>query len=175
MPSCLPRRIPRAGTAFGLALALLLPALLPAQSAVDAGAVIGPELRVFPFLGARFGIPQRLAVAAGMGLDLNPNVDPNQPSREVLLSLAPGLGAERGSLTFVYSPGRLGAGMAGGASVVRTVNHPWNAPANATYVGVDLAVLPIIAIGPRIGLLRRVSRPTDDRPWLWTLDFGFGF
>ncbi len=174
----MPRRIlptlARAGLALGLAI-LLLPRTSRGQSAVDAGAVNGPTARLFPFLGARFGTPQRFSITGGLGLDLDPAAAPDQPSREVLLALAPGLGAERGSLTFVYSTGRFGGGIAGGASVVRTIDHPWNAPENATYAGVDLAVLPIIAIGPRVGLLRRVSGATDDRPWIWTLDFGFGF
>ncbi len=174
----MPRRSLRnslyASLALGLALAVS-PGLLPAQSAVDAGAVTGPDIRIFPMLGARFGTPQRLSLSAGVGIDLNPRVDADHASREILLALAPGLGAERGSLTFVYSPGRFGGGIAAGASVVRTIDHPWNAPENATYVGVDLAVLPIIAIGPRLGVLRRVSGNTTDRPWIWTLDFGFGF
>ncbi|MDE3152284.1 MAG: hypothetical protein KGL93_08550 [Gemmatimonadota bacterium] len=146
-----------------------------AQSAVQAGATPGPELRLFPFLGIRAGTPQRLSVSAGAGLDLNPGADPDQPSHEVLLAVAPGLGAERASLTYVYSPGRFGGGIAGGLTALRTVDNPWQAPGNATYVGADLAVLPIIAIGPRVGILHRVSRPTNDRAWLWTLDFGFGF
>ena len=172
----MPRRPLQTLARAGLTLAIvLLPATSRGQSAVDAGAVDGPSARLFPFLGARFGTPQRFSVSGGMGLDLDPAAGPDQPSREVLLAVAPGLGAERGSLTFVYSPGRFGGGIAGGASVVRTIDHPWNAPENATYVGVDLAVLPIIAIGPRVGVLRRVSGPTGDRPWIWTLDFGFGF
>ena len=174
----MPRRpihsLARAGLALTLALALL-PATGRGQSAVQAGAVDGPTARLFPFLGARFGTPQRFSISGGLGLDLDPGAAPDQSSREVLLAGAPGLGAERGSLTFVYSPGRFGGGIAGGASVVRTIDHPWNAPANATYVGVDLAVLPIIAIGPRFGVLRRVSGAMNDRPWIWTLDFGFGF
>ncbi|MGH7688331.1 MAG: hypothetical protein ACREN3_01850 [Gemmatimonadaceae bacterium] len=164
----------RAALPLAIALALL-PAAARAQSAVDAGAVNGPAARLFPFLGARFGTPARFSVSGGIGVDLDPGVAATQPSREVLLALAPGLGAERGSLTFVYSTGRFGGGFAGGTSVVRTIDHPWNAPASATYVGVDLAVLPIIAIGPRVGILRRVSGTTNDRPWIWTLDFGFGF
>jgi hypothetical protein len=164
----------RTAVVLGLALPLL-PATSHAQSAVQAGAVDGPTARLFPFLGARFGTPQRFSVTGGLGIDLDPGAAPDQSSREVLLALAPGLGAERGSMTFVYSPGRFGGGIAAGASVVRTIDHPWNAPANATYVGVDLAVLPIIAIGPRVGILRRVSGATNDRPWIWTLDFGFGF
>jgi hypothetical protein len=146
-----------------------------AQSAVQTGGTQGPDLRLFPFLGVRAGTPQRLSVSAGAGLDLDPTADPGKRSREVLLALAPGLGAERASLTFVYSTGRMGAGIAGGLTALRTVDHPWNAPENATYIGADLSVLPIIAIGPRVGFLRRVSAPTSDRSWIWTLDFGFGF
>ncbi len=164
-----------AAAACVLALALLRPTPLPAQSAIQTGAVTARTARVFPFLGARIGVPERLSATTGLGVDLDPGAAPDQPSREVLLALAPGLGAERGSLTFVYSTGRLGSGVAGGVSVVRTVSHPWSAPANATYVGADVALLPIIAIGPRVGLMRRVSRPTGDRPWIWTVDFGFGF
>lgn len=180
-PAVRPRagaRRPPATPVLCLALALALglaPTVLPAQSAVQAGGVPVPAASVFPFLGARFGTPARFSVSGGIGVNLDPAVDANQPSREILLTLAPGLGAERGSLTFVYSPGRFGGGFAGGASVVRTIDHPWNAPANATYVGLDLAVLPIIATGPRVGLLRRVSGATGDHPWIWTLDFGFGF
>ncbi len=174
----MPRRshqtLVRTGLALALAL-LLLPTATRAQSAVQAGGVPVPAASIFPFLGARFGTPARFSVSGGIGLNLDPGAEATQPSREILLALAPGLGAERGSLTFVYSPGRFGGGIAGGASVIRTIDHPWNAPENTTYVGVDLAVLPIIAIGPRVGVLRRVSGATNDRPWIWTLDFGFGF
>lgn len=156
------------------ALALAAPTTR-AQSAVETSAIDVPNVKVFPFLGVRFGVPQRFSISGGLGLNLDPTDGPDQPSRELLLSLAPGMGAERASLTFVHSSGRFGSGIAGGATAIRTVGRPWNAPANATYVGVDLSILPIIGIGPRLGLLRRVSNPTDDRAWLWTLDFGFGF
>ena len=156
------------------ALALAAPTT-HAQSAVQTGAIDAPSAKVFPFLGARFGVPQRFSISGGLGLDLDPNSAPNEPSRELLLALAPGMGAERASLTFVHSTGRFGGGIAGGLTAIRTVSRPWNAPANATYAGMDLSILPIIAIGPRIGLLRRVSAPTNDRAWLWTMDFGFGF
>jgi hypothetical protein len=142
---------------------------------VDAGAAASPEARVFPFLGLRLGAPQRLSLTTGIGVNLDPAVDPTEPSREMLLALAPGLGAERASLTYVYSTGRFGGGVAASATVLRTVIRPWQAPPNATYIGADVALLPFVAVGPRVGLLRRVSAPTNDRPWLWTLDFGFGF
>ncbi|HET7632775.1 MAG TPA: hypothetical protein VFK16_10740 [Gemmatimonadaceae bacterium] len=168
---------PRWPLIAGTALALLLAGSAAArgQSAIQTGATQGPDLRVFPFLGIRAGTPQRMSVSAGVGFDLDPTADPSRPSRELLLVVAPGLGAERGSLTLVHSTGRYGGGVAGGFTVIRTVGHPWQAPANTTYVGADLSILPIIAMGPRLGLLRRVSGNTADRPWLWTLDFGFGF
>ena len=156
-------------------LCLAAPGAARAQSAVDAGAVDVPSAQVFPFFGARFGTPQRFSVSGGLGMNLDRGRDADQPSRELLLALSPGLGAERASLTYVYSTGRFGGGIAGGLTALRTIDHPWNAPANATYMGVDLSVLPIIAIGPRIGILRRVSTPTDNKAWIWTLDFGFGF
>lgn len=174
-----PRSLPAAAALALLALLTLPGPTAQAQTAVETGAVESANARVFPFLGARFGVPQRLSVTAGIGIGLDDaaghNADPTQASRELLVALAPGLGAERASLTYVYSTGRFGGGLAAGASVLRTVSHPWQAPANATYVGADLAVLPFIALGPRVGLLRRVSAPARDHAWLWTVDFGFGF
>ena len=159
-----------------LALALLAaPRPARAQTPVETGALESTNARVFPFLGARFGVPQRLSFTAGMGFSLFQDADPLQASHELLLSVAPGLGAERASVTYVYSTGRFGGGIAGGLSVLRTVHDPWQAPGNATYLGADLAVLPFIALGPRIGVFRRVSTPTSDHPWLLALDFGFGF
>ena len=166
----------RVAMASGCALAFALPAAARAQSAVQTGSVESPPGgQIFPILGARFGMPQRVSVTAGVGLEVGGVPGQRDASQEVLLALAPGLGAERASLTYVYSTGRYGGGVAVGPSVLRTVRHPWNAPANATYVGIDLAVLPIIAIGPRVGLFRRVSTPASDTPWLMTFDFGFGF
>ncbi len=167
------RRLPFAGLA--LALALATPLRTHAQTPVETGAVESTNARVFPFLGARFGVPQRLSFTAGMGFSLVHRTDPLQASHELLLSVAPGLGAERASVTYVYSTGRFGGGLAGGLSVLRTVHDPWQAPGNATYVGADFAVLPFIALGPRVGVYRRVSVPTADHPWLVALDFGFGF
>lgn len=188
MPPCLstgctataPPRIRATAARFAMAsacaLVFALPAAARAQSAVQTGSVESPPGgRVFPILGARFGVPQRVSVTAGVGLEVGRVPGHRDASQEILLALAPGLGAERASLTYVYSTGRYGGGVAVGPSVLRTVRHPWNAPANATYAGVDLAVLPIIAIGPRVGIFRRVSAPTSDTPWLVTLDFGFGF
>ncbi len=171
-----PRRL-RLPLASALALAAALAASRPAgaQTAIQTGAVESTTARVFPFLGARVGTPQRLSLSTGIGFDLQPGADPMQPSGEFLVALAPGLGAERASLTYVYSSGRMGGGIAAGASVLRTVGNPWQAPSNATYAGADVAVLPFIAVGPRLGLLRRLSAPTGERSWLWTLDFGFGF
>ncbi|HVA57291.1 MAG: hypothetical protein WBQ26_13150 [Gemmatimonadaceae bacterium] len=177
IPALAHRHRPRARTLAALALILVAaaPNHATAQTAIQTGAVEATNTQVFPFLGARFGTPQRLSVSAGIGLNLDPGADPTQPSGELLLALAPGLGAERASVTYVHSTGHLGGGIAAGASVLRTVVHPWQAPPNATYVGADVAWFPFIALGPRLGLLRRVSAPTNSRPWLWTLDFGFGF
>ncbi len=170
-----PRPPARTLAIIALVLAAAAPRHAAAQTAIQTGAVESTNTRVFPFLGARVGTPQRLSVSTGIGVDLDPGTDPTQPSSELLLALAPGLGAERASLTYVYSTGRMGGGIAAGASVLRTMGNPWQAPPYATYVGADIAYLPFIALGPRVGLLRRVSAPTDARPWLWTLDFGFGF
>jgi hypothetical protein len=155
--------------------ALLLAFAAPATTRAQTSMQTATNARIFPFLGARFGVPQRLSFTAGVGFGLGSPADPLQASHELLLSVAPGLGAERASATYVYSTGRFGGGIAGGVSVLRTVHDPWQAPSNATYVGVDLSLLPFIALGPRVGLMRRVSIPTGDHAWLWTADFGFGF
>jgi hypothetical protein len=156
-------------------LALATPIAAAAQTPIETGAVESTNARVFPFLGMRFGVPQRLSFTAGMGFSLVRRTDPTLASHELLISVAPGLGAERASATYVYSTGRFGGGIAGGLSVLRTVHDPWQAPGNATYVGADLAVLPFIALGPRVGVFRRVSTPTEDHAWLLAVDFGFGF
>lgn len=160
---------------LALALALGIPEPAVAQDSGGTGAVESTNARVFPFLGIRAGVPQRLSFTAGVGMNLDQSPDPLQPSRELLVSVAPGLGAERASVTYVYSTGRFGGGIAGGFSVLRTVHDPWQAPGNATYVGADLALLPFIAVGPRVGIYRRVSTPTGNHAWLLALDFGFGF
>ncbi len=173
-PHLLAPRLALGTLALGLGFALAAPAPAAAQSA-GTGALESTNSRVFPFLGVRFGVPQRLSFTAGVGMNLDQGHDPLQPSRELLFSLAPGLGAERASVTYVYSTGRFGGGIAGGFSVLRTVHDPWQAPGNATYIGADLDILPFIALGPRVGIYRRVSTPTESHPWLVAIDFGFGF
>ena len=112
IPALAHRHRPRARTLAALALILVAaaPNHATAQTAIQTGAVEATNTQVFPFLGARFGTPQRLSVSAGIGLNLDPGADPTQPSGELLLALAPGLGAERASadLCPFHRPSRRG-------------------------------------------------------------------
>ncbi len=84
------------------------------------------------------------------------------------------MSAGRGSIAYVsHGFGGFGSGFAVGPSVMRTWKDPWTVRDNATFVGADLALWPIIFTGPRVGLYRRVSG-LEPRRWFVSFDFGIG-
>ncbi len=161
-------------TIFALA-SLLVVAALPARAQRTAEDTV-PRTHILPALGVHIGTPQKISAALGVVLGEDWQANGRDHSRNVALFAEPGLGAGRASLAFVeHGYGSFGSGYGIAATVLRTWKSPWQLDANQTYVGGEAILWPIVFVGPRIGLLKRVAGPENGpHKWFVTLDFGFG-
>jgi hypothetical protein len=132
------------------------------------------HMHLLPALGVHVGTPQKASAALGIVVGEDWYRGGRDHSRNIAAFVEPGLSAGRASLAYVsHGFGGFGSGFAIGPSVMRTWKDPWTVQDNATFVGADLAVWPIIFTGPRVGLYRRVSG-LEPRRWFLSLDFGIG-
>lgn len=158
-----------------VALCLSTPALLRAQQSRGrpAGEDTVPRLRFIPALGLHAGTPQKLSAAIGVGLGVEWQKSGRDHSRNVALFAEPGLSAGRASLAYVDN-GRFGSGFGIAATALRTWKEPWTVKPNVTYVGGDVLVWPIVFMGPRIGVFRRIAGDPASKKWFVSLDLGIG-
>jgi hypothetical protein len=109
-----------------------------------------PRLHVLPALGLHVGTPQKASVALGVvvGEDWQQYVS--------------------------HGFGSFGSGYGIIATALRTWRDPWVAKDNATYVGGEVLIWPIVFVGPRIGVFRRTTGNTSNGRWFVSLDLGIG-
>jgi len=132
-----------------------------------------PRLRVMPALGLHVGAPQKASTALGIVIGQTWQQNGRDQSRNLALFAEPGFSGGRGTLAYV-NHGSFGSGYGIGASVLRTWKEPWTVKPNMTYVGGEILVWPIVFIGPRIGVFRRVAGDATARQWFVSLDLGIG-
>lgn len=158
-----------------VALALLIVGSASAR-AQRAAEDTTPRTHILPALGVHVGTPQKASAALGVVLGEDWQSNGRDHSRNVALFAEPGLGAGRASLAFVeHGYGSFGSGYGIAATVLRTWKSPWQLAPNQTYVGGEVILWPIVFVGPRVGLLKRVAGPEHaGHNWFVTLDFGFG-
>jgi hypothetical protein len=165
----------RPTTVLLVAACVMMPALLHAQRCT--GCVTGedtiPRLHIIPALGIHAGTPQKASAAVGVGLGVEWQRDGRDHSRNVVLFAEPGLAAGRASVAYV-DQGRFGSGFGIAATVLRTWDDPWVAKQNTTYVGGDILLWPIVFMGPRIGVFRRIAGDPSSNKWFISLDIGIG-
>jgi len=169
-------KISRRSAAILVAMACLTtPALLRAQRCP--GCVTGedtvPHMHVIPAIGIHAGTPQKVSAALGVGLGVEWQRNGRDHSRNVVLFAEPGLSAGRASVAYV-DQGRFGSGFGIAATVLRTWEDPWIARQNITFVGGDILLWPIVFMGPRIGVFRRVAGDPSSKKWFLSLDLGIG-
>jgi hypothetical protein len=70
--------------------------------------------------------------------------------------------------------GSFGSGFGLVATAMRTWHSPWSFASDATYVGGEVLIWPIVFTGPRIGLFRAVAPSDASKRWLLSFDFGIG-
>jgi hypothetical protein len=152
-------------------LLLVVPATVRAQRVEDTL----PRTHILPALGMRVGTPHKASAAIGVVLGEDWQKNGREHSRNVAIFAEPGLGAGRASVAYVeHGYGTFGSGYAFAATVLRTWKDPWVVRPNATYVGGEVIVWPILFVGPRLGLLRSIGGPLTDQRWLVSIDFGIG-
>ena len=120
--------------------------------------------------GAHAGSPERFRGSIG-GMFFKKNHNPyGSPGFGV--TAEPGLDGGRLSVAAGYIS-YLGSTL-GRVTLLRTWNRAWNAPANATFLGVKGQVpIPFIpASAFRLGVLKRTGTAGD---WLWVWSVGVGF
>lgn len=154
---------------------LSTPALLHAQRCRGCAAAedTTPSMHVVPAVGIHAGTPQKLSAAVGVGLGVEWQRNGHDYSRNVALFAEPGLSAGRASLAYVDN-GRFGSGFSVAATVLRTWKDPWTVKSNMTYAGADILLWPIVFMGPRIGVFRRIAGDATSRRWFVSLDLGVG-
>ena len=154
-------RPPGAWIVQRVALATTLPAaaLLAAMPSTAAAQT--------PVFGLHAAGPVQASAAVGVWLGSR------HPRREdasgVIAVVEPGLRGGRASLGYAYALSGLGAFVTGRATALRT----WRVSTGPrTYGGVEVQLLPVLAIGPRLSAFV----PVDRRPHrvLWMLDVGIG-
>ncbi len=132
-----------------------------------------PRLRLQPALGVHVGTPQKASAALGLVFGETWQQNGRDHSRNLALFAEPGLSAGRGTLAYV-NHGSFGSGFGIGASVLRTWKEPWTVRPNMTYVGGEVLLWPIVFVGPRLGLFRRVAGDATAKQWFLSLDLGIG-
>jgi len=120
-----------------------------------------------PVFGVHVGGPVRASAAVGVWLGEDPRHD---DASGALVLVEPGLRAGRLSLGYAYAlRGGFGQYVTGRATALRT----WRMNGGPRdYLGAEVQVLPLLAVGPRLG----VFVPVDKGPKrvLWMLDVGVG-
>jgi hypothetical protein len=133
------------------------------------------HMHVAPALGLRVGAPQKASAALGLLVGVDWQKNHRDHSRNGTIFLEPGLSAGRASVAYVdHGYGSFGSGFGIAATALRTWEDPWGAKQNATYVGGELILWPIVFIGPRVGLFRSVAGDVGSKKWFFSFDFGIG-
>lgn len=110
--------------------------------------------------GVHYGVPLKWSIALGYTLPGNYN------GWRPFVAGEPGIGGWRAGVGALKMTNGLGGGYVARATVLRTGNKAWRAPAQATYVGPELQFIPIFAIGVRLGGFVRVGGKGDGRDLL---------
>jgi hypothetical protein len=133
------------------------------------------HIHVAPALGLRFGEPQKASAAVGLLVGVDWQRDHRDHSRNAAVFVEPGVSAGRASIAYVdHGYGSFGSGFGVAATALRTWDDPWVAKQNATYVGGEVILWPIVFIGPRVGLFRSVAGDVGSKKWFFSIDFGIG-
>jgi len=113
--------------------------------------------------GVHYGVPLKWSALLGIGAPL---------AREGTAFLAgePGIGGWRVSAGYSRMTGTLGAGLSIRASLLRTTQRAWRAPADKSYGGLELQYSPLFALGVRIGAFASLHSAARG---LLTGDIGF--
>jgi hypothetical protein len=153
---------------------LAAPVLLGAQQCRGCvGEDTVAHMHVIPALGIHAGTPQKVSAAVGIGLGVEWQKNGHDHSRNVALFAEPGLSGGRASLAYVDN-GKFGSGFGVAATVLRTWKEPLTVKENMTYAGGDILLWPIVFMGPRIGVFRRIAGDATSKKWFVSLDFGIG-
>jgi hypothetical protein len=133
------------------------------------------RMHILPALGVHVGTPQKASFALGVVVGEDWQKDAHDHSRNVAIFAEPGLSGGRGSIAYVdHGYGSFGSGFGIAGTVLRTWNDPWGAKENATYVGGEVILWPIVFIGPRVGVFRSVAGNVGSKKWFVSIDFGIG-
>ncbi len=115
-------------------------------------------------LGFHYGVP--LKWSAGLAIPLPGGND----AANGFIAAEPGIGGWRASVGYLrITTGTLGSGYVTRASLLRTGNRAWRAPASATFLGGEFQYMPLLVLGVRAGAFVRVNKATG-RKSLFTAD-----
>lgn len=116
-----------------------------------------------PMIGFHYGAPLKWSGALGISLPTRAK------DTEGFVAVEPGIGGWRASLGYLRITGDLGSGYVTRTTVLHTGNRPWRAPAQATFLGLEVQYMPLFALGVRLGAFARVRRE-GQRRGLFTAD-----
>ena len=123
--------------------------------------------------GLTYGAPLKWALSYGMGW-----VRESEQRDWCFLGAAKmGFGGASLNVGLANSLGHWGSGVALTAGVLRTFNDPLGALAKRTYVGGNLHVWPLLALGGDVGYYVPIGRDAPDTKGkgllVWSTGFGF--
>jgi hypothetical protein len=130
-------------------MVVLLPLRAAAQEAADDDTT--RYVHVSPAVGVHYGVPTRLAVAAGGLFDFR-----GRRNDGVIAMAEIGQGGAEASIGY-FRMIRFGQGFDVRLAGIRTAPNPWKAAPETTYLGAEAHLMFLLGIGGRVGYFRRAS------------------
>lgn len=116
--------------------------------------------------GVHYGVPLKWSAALAARL---PGGGKNW---RPFVAAEPGIGGWRASVGYAKMTSDLGSGHVARATLLRTSNNAWRADPQATFAGAEIQVMPLFALGARVGGFFRVGGRGGQRGLL-TADVSF--
>jgi hypothetical protein len=148
-----------------LAIPALLVVLLPLRAVAQAPGGSAPAddttqyVRISPAIGAHYGVPLRLSLAAGGLFDFR-----GRRNDGVIAMAEAGQGGGEFSVGY-FRMVRFGQGLDVRLAVLRTGPKTWNAAPETTYLGGEAHLMFVLGIGGRLGYFRRASRYNGEKTY----------
>jgi hypothetical protein len=115
--------------------------------------------------GVHYGVPLKWSAALAAQL-------PGTGKGSAFVAAEPGIGGWRASLGYARMTSDLGSGYVARATLLRTNDKAWRVAPRSTFAGAEFQVMPLFALGLRIGGFFRVGGRGGQRGLL-TADMSF--
>ena len=140
-------------------LIVLLPLRAAAQDVQSTEEDTTAYVHISPAVGAHYGVPLRLSVAAGGLFDFR-----GRRNDGVIAMAEIGQGGAEASIGY-FRMIRFGQGFDIRIAGIRTGTNPWKAAPETTYLGAEAHLMFLLGVGGRIGFFRRATPYSGPNPY----------